>query len=156
MMDNGTGMIVGATPEEMKAIRSDKMKAREMTKEKEQELLEKFKNSKSDVVLIKEQSMKAREMFEKLNYLIDEGENHLNYWKRKGNETGSWTSNMFSEGAEIQILFNKENKTIEKIICDIEFGKFIDGKFIFEPVAITLDELNAINKQIEELGWTEW
>lgn len=131
-------------------------------KEKEQELLEKFKNSKNDLVLTKQQSvcehyvspyMNAKEMFEKLNYLIDEGENHLNYWKRKGNETGSWASNVFGAGAEIQILFNKYHKTVEKVICDRGYGKLNSAELIFEPASFNIEELKAINQQCKELGW---
>ena len=69
--------------------------------------------------------MKAKEMFEKLGYKYEED----TVLKRL----------VFQNGSMI-IAFYTEDKSFYK-----QYG--------YEPGDITLEELRAINKQIEELGW---
>ena len=74
--------------------------------------------------------MSAKEMFEKLGYKQSKPEN-------------------------VPVLFYvREVNSCEEIIFDLKYKKIykeIDG----ELTEITLDELKAINQQIEELGWYE-
>ena len=72
--------------------------------------------------------MTAKEMFEKLGYKQQEVINKENYllYISKMNE----------------IIFNKKHKQV---------GKQIVNSAITDM--ITLEELQAINKQVEELGW---
>lgn len=84
----------------------------------------------------------AREMFEQLGYKLDEQEDYLIYWKiAKGQQL-----NRYYRQNEIQIEFNLAYKTIEKRKL------FNTGE---NSNIITLRELKAINKQIEELGWNK-
>ena len=76
--------------------------------------------------------MTAREMFEKLGYKIDKQKDYIVYWKP------------LKLNRELQIEFNFKFNTIEK-------RKVSDMKC----EVITFRELQAINKQVEELGWNE-
>lgn len=82
----------------------------------------------------------ARELFEELGYKLDEQEDYLIYWKlaKKQRVNYCYTQN------EIQIEFNLTYKTIEKR----ELFHIDEDSTI-----ITLRELQAINQQINELGW---
>lgn len=84
--------------------------------------------------------MSAKEMFEKLGYEIDEQENYIVYWKVAKKQR----LNFYNNQNEIQIEFNLSYKTIEKR----ELMQLDENSNI-----ITLKEIQAINKQIEELGW---
>ena len=76
--------------------------------------------------------MKAKEMFEELGYqLIQDDMNWLIY--SINNSDGWWNFN---------IEFEKKNKHIHITGKTPSHGKMID-----------MQELKAINKQIEELGW---
>ena len=70
--------------------------------------------------------MSAKEMFEKLDYYPS-----YNYNKSKVDFA------FYSKHSIKMIIFNIKDKTIEAV----------DG-------AITFEELKAINKQVEELGWS--
>ena len=77
--------------------------------------------------------MSAKEMFEELGYkLIQDDMN----WLRYGINISEWY--------EFDIEFNKNNKNITFSGRKPSNGRMVD-----------LDELKAINKQIEELGWLE-
>ena len=82
--------------------------------------------------------MTAKEMFEKLGYEIDE-ENDLEIlYKMKWEISSTYW-----------VAFDKTKKT---------FSGFRTSDSPFSPTEafkITVDELNAINKQIEELGWNK-
>lgn len=82
----------------------------------------------------------AKEMFEQLGYKLDEQEDYLIYWKIAKEQQ----SNRYYRQNEIQIEFNLTYKTIEKR----ELFNTDENSNI-----ITLRELQAINKQIEELSW---
>ena len=69
--------------------------------------------------------MEAKEMFEKLGY---------RYMKSLSNKEHIWYRNSRTKS---EIVFN------------------LIGKSISNDYAITLEELQAINKQVEELGWNE-
>ncbi len=73
--------------------------------------------------------MRARELFEKLGYEYYEGSYSIEYLKP-------------SEDLFETIKFDKEDKTFYK-------------QTKYEAGDITLEELQAINKQIEELGWND-
>ena len=75
--------------------------------------------------------MSAKEMFEELGYKIVQ--NDMN-WLRYGINTSKWYACF--------IDFNLREKKIEISNKVDTFGKTIE-----------LDELQAINKQVEELGW---
>lgn len=79
--------------------------------------------------------MSAKEMFEKLDYYLssEENEEEIVY-----NQDLSHTSSFYR-----YISFNKKNKVIE-----------MDDNST-EPFYIQIDELQAINKQVEELGLLE-
>lgn len=84
----------------------------------------------------------AKEMFEQLGYKLDEQEDYLIYWKNAKDQQ----INRYYRQNEIQIEFNLAYKTIEKR----ELFNTDENSNI-----ITLRELKAINKQIEELGWNK-
>lgn len=86
--------------------------------------------------------MKAKDMFEKLGYEIDEQDDCLIYWKVAKKQR----LNFYNTQNEIQIEFNNHYKTVEKR----ELMQLDENSNI-----ITLKELQAINKQVEELGWNE-
>ncbi len=78
--------------------------------------------------------MKAKEMFEKLGYEIDFITDHsFGYIKKKTN------------GEEKTITFNDCGTA--KFFVIIESDR--------DNPSINLEELQAINKQVEELGWNE-
>ena len=79
--------------------------------------------------------MTAKEMFEELGYeLVFENSEVLRYRKNKWKDVEFW---------KVYELVTGEKKK-----------KFIKVSNIKNmPVAITIEDLKAINKQIEELGW---
>lgn len=81
----------------------------------------------------------AKEMFEELGYELDEQEDYLVYWKVAKKQR----VNFYHNQNEIQIEFNLSYKTVEK-------RELLDDT----PGIIIMQELKAINKQIEELGWS--
>lgn len=85
----------------------------------------------------------AKELFKELGYEIDE-ESELEILYKMKSEISStyWNSTYW-------IVFNKTKKTFE---C------FVTSDSPFEPsksFEIGIDELKAINKQIEEMHWNE-
>ena len=82
--------------------------------------------------------MSAKEMFEKrgFKYLESEIEIHVEKKDRQWGTKGI-----------IDINFDLENKTID--------FAFIGNESNFLPVYIDLEELQAINQQVKELGWYE-
>lgn len=79
--------------------------------------------------------MSAREMFEKLGYVKEENSRRI-----------YWCSKSFISETNV-IAFHKSTKTIHSYIeSDIPFTPLY-------PYPLNLDELKAINKQCEELGW---
>ena len=87
----------------------------------------------------------AKEMFEELGYACDEGCDGFLYSK--------WVEEIVDNGGiimptdfNIQINIEKKPFSVMKTKTK-EF--FNDSK----PIEITLEELQAINKQVEELGW---
>lgn len=83
--------------------------------------------------------MSAKEMFEKLGYFCDVSCDGILYSK--------WVEENNID-YEIQIDFDKNPITFEKRKTKGVFNPSM-------PTYITLEELKAINKQIEELGWNE-
>lgn len=79
--------------------------------------------------------MTAKEMFEKLGYKYIEHVEKL---------YGDIQYNKQFEFAEITIYFNNKNK-------EVEFSSDV----VDIVINIDLEELKAINKQIEELGWND-
>ena len=82
--------------------------------------------------------MEAKEMFEKLGYEYKKDNDYIKYTLKK------YISNSYN------ILFYLD----EKLICC-----YISNDSPFspdEPYEIGINELQAINKQIEELGWLEY
>ena len=82
--------------------------------------------------------MSAKEMFEKLGYEIDEQNNKEILYKMKWEISTTY-----------YVSFDLEHKWLE---C------FITSDSPFEPsksYTIDIDLLQAINKQVEELGWNE-
>ena len=76
------------------------------------------------------EDMIAEEMFRKLGYIKDEQDDYIVYWK------------LLKLNRELQIEFNYKFKTIEMrkvpdMRCEV----------------INIKELQAINQQINELGW---
>ena len=81
------------------------------------------------------ENMTAREMFEKLGYEERKHENYIRYVGK------------FFVSDWYNILFDLERKTIyPNITSDSPFTPA-------EPLEISVDLLQAINKQAEELGW---
>lgn len=83
--------------------------------------------------------MTAREMFKVLGYECDVGCDGILYSKYMDLPNGDF--------AHCQIHFDKVEKRIEK---DVSQAGFSMKHYHSE---ITLEELEAINKQVEELGW---
>lgn len=81
----------------------------------------------------------AKTMFEKLGYHCDEGCDGILYSKWVQEENVDYN---------VQISFDKKPITFEKTKTKEVFNPS-------KPTYITLEELQAINKQIEELGWDE-
>ncbi|MBR1386415.1 MAG: hypothetical protein IJ568_06265 [Bacilli bacterium] len=81
--------------------------------------------------------MTAKEMFEKLNYILYE-ENDINISYRKYPDT------KIDDLTYQEIFFNKQSQ----FIVIVEYNS--EG---MEEKFTTLKELQAINKQVEELGW---
>ena len=76
--------------------------------------------------------MTAKEMFEKLGYKLHESYNYLQY--------------VFESEETKDLLFYIEFDTdIKKILIDCNRKDYIND--------LSMQELQAINKQIEELGW---
>ena len=84
--------------------------------------------------------MTAKEMFEKLGYKRDEYINASSCYMNK-----HFIS--YSKG-KIHILFSSFS-------VPNSISKFRNGLFGIKNEDITINELKAINKQIEELGWNE-
>lgn len=83
--------------------------------------------------------MSAKELFEELGYECDVGCDGILYSQYIDLPNGGVAS--------CQISFDKVNKIIEKDVSQAGFSmKHYNSK-------ITLEELKAINKQVEELGW---
>ena len=82
--------------------------------------------------------MSARKMFEELGFELDE-ENDLEIlYKMKWEISSTYW-----------VAFDKTNKTFEGFVTS-------DSPFsLTEAFKITIDELKAINKQVEELGWNK-
>jgi len=81
--------------------------------------------------------MSAKEMFEKLGYEERKHENYIRYVGK------------FFISDWYNILFDLERKTIyPNITSDSPFTPA-------EPLEINIDLLQAINKQVEELGWLD-
>lgn len=81
--------------------------------------------------------MSAKEMFEELGYMYNEIPNGIDY-----------TYKCFISDTT-HIRFNLINKS---------FAKYTSSDSPFTPVVvehISIEELQAINKQIEELGWNK-
>ena len=78
--------------------------------------------------------MKAKEMFEKLGYELKQGIDFLLYVLES------------EENPDIQ-YYIEFNTDVKIIIIDTNHKDFIND--------ITLKELQAINKQVEELGWLD-
>ena len=78
--------------------------------------------------------MTAKEMFEKLGYELKQGVDFLLYVLES------------KENPDIQYYIEFETD-IKTIIIDTNHKNFVND--------ITLKELQAINKQVEELGWNE-
>ena len=78
--------------------------------------------------------MKAKEMFEKLGYeLVFENKEVLRYRKK-----------------HLDVEFWK----VYELVTGEKIKKFIKVSTVYDkPYLISLDLLQAINKQIEELGW---
>ena len=81
--------------------------------------------------------MTAKKMFKKLEYKIKENEDEIKYSKYFKLDD--------YESLYYVIIFNKNKKRIELDQFD----------FYEENYVLTLKELQAINKQIEELGWLD-
>ena len=82
--------------------------------------------------------MSAKEMFEELGYeLIRDCEFYLFYEK-------ALKENAEYENDYLHISFEKQDKEVIKTYGDDN-----------SPEAITMRELQAINKQVEELGWNK-
>ena len=81
--------------------------------------------------------MSAKEMFKKLGYDCDEGCDGILYSK--------WVNEIATD-YEIQIIFEKNPICFRKTRTKGVFN-------LSRPDDITLEELQAINKQVEELGW---
>lgn len=79
--------------------------------------------------------MKAKEQFKELGYIFSYNQDKtvMQYEKKE---------RQWREEGQININFDLEEKTIEKHYLNSAIS-----------VPITLEELQAINKQIEELGW---
>ena len=83
--------------------------------------------------------MSAEEMLETLNYILyEENDTNISYRKYPHTKTDDKTYQ--------EIFFNKKSQFI--VICEYNHG-------VLEEKFTTLKELQAINKQIEELGWNK-
>lgn len=82
--------------------------------------------------------MRAKEMFEKIKYDLD---------------------NDYSERSNCLCYRKKQDKGYERIIFNFQWKKvktdFMTFKFVCDPKYLSYEELQAINKQIEELGWND-
>lgn len=80
----------------------------------------------------------AKKMFEELEFYFDDSiQDEINYFKKR-----------FISDTSV-ISFNLKNKTLE-IFIESD-SPFVPNK----PYSIDIDLLQAINKQVEELGWLD-
>lgn len=75
--------------------------------------------------------MTAKEMFEKLGYKIITNDNQLLTYRKE-----------FALGGEQEFIFHKKDD-----------GVYFESTFRFD--FLSYKELQAINKQVEELGWLD-
>lgn len=81
--------------------------------------------------------MSAKEMFEKLGYMYQEGNNKIECTKK-----------YFISETNF-IIFDKQKKNFTNFVSS-------DSPFTLdEPYILNIEELQAINKQVEELGWLD-
>lgn len=80
--------------------------------------------------------MTAKEMFKKLGYKIGNDCKYYIFYEKPIRENPEYENDYF------HISFEKEDKTFIKTYGDDN-----------SPETITMEELDAINKQCEELGW---
>ena len=85
--------------------------------------------------------MTADEMFEKLGY-----EKDLHIDKKEQVWGEYWTQNKYCK----RISFDY----IDKEIC-VSTNYMLDKTLEYEPLYFNMQELQAINKKVEELGWLE-
>ncbi len=81
--------------------------------------------------------MTAKKMFKKLRYKINKNKDKIEYSKSIKLDD--------YESLDYVIIFNKNEKRIELDQFD----------FYEENYVLSLEELQAINKQVEELGWNK-
>lgn len=82
--------------------------------------------------------MKAKEMFEKLGYEIDEKNDKEILYKMKWEiSTSYWVS---------------FDLTLKSVMCLVTSDSPFEPS---QPCRVELDLLQAINKQVEELGWLD-
>ena len=79
--------------------------------------------------------MKAKEMFSELGYSCKEDDDYIEYIKK-------------TENCTFEIAFDYSTECIEFYSYRGNFEKRFDS-------FIDMEELQAINKQVEELGWNE-
>ena len=91
--------------------------------------------------------MTAKEMFEKLEYKCNEDDDYIEY-------ITTW-NDWFGKGV-CEIAFDYNIKQIE-IYCYIDRkNSLLSKKNENINVVFSIEELQAINKQVEELGWNKW
>lgn len=80
----------------------------------------------------------AKEMFEELGYELD---------------------NDYSERTNCLYYKKKQDRGYERIIFNFSWRKvkvdFMTFKYVCDPKYLSYEELQAINKQVEELGWLD-
>lgn len=91
--------------------------------------------------------MSAKEMFEELGYEYYEGDSCIVYVKSDCIPNRINTEKI----SFIKIFFN------DKYICieSYETDAYLSNRKNYDATLFSLDELQAINKQIEELGWNK-
>lgn len=77
----------------------------------------------------------AKQMFEELGYEVEERQDYINYFKESGADVLT------------EITFNKEYNYIRMYSYDSVVERQVFA------IYVTPEELQAINKQVEEFGW---
>ena len=94
--------------------------------------------------------MTAREMFEKLGYEQDKNITSVGYYNKGQKEKyKNGKEYYYVYGTDKHITFDLQNKTF------IAYSPVLRNDYEDCSREISIEELQAINKQIEELGWNK-
>lgn len=95
--------------------------------------------------------MTAKEMFEKLGYEQDKNITLIEYYNKGQKEKykNGKEKKYYVYGSDKHIIFDLQNKTF------IAYSSVLLNDYEDSSREISIEELQAINKQVKELGWNK-